>query len=63
MSSYGYKRCSKCGEEKPIEAFYRIRKNEEPRHSHCAECNNWYRNNKGNPRPRKYTPPVWVIRK
>jgi len=40
------KKCAKCGVVKPIEAFCRVRKNEEPRRSQCDVCRNSYKRNR-----------------
>lgn len=32
------KRCTKCGEERPEEDFYRVRKGQPQRHSRCKDC-------------------------
>ena len=39
----GTKRCSKCGEVKPLEEFRRDRSRKLGRHSRCRECERQYR--------------------
>lgn len=39
MPETAYKRCSKCGETKPLDSFYRQRARKDGRFPHCKACN------------------------
>jgi hypothetical protein len=38
MPSSDYKRCKTCGEEKPLEEFYRHKRTKDGRNTECKEC-------------------------
>jgi len=50
------KRCSKCGEVKPLSAFYRDRKKKDGRRSDCTEC---FKNAKRQARKEKMKDPIF----
>lgn len=38
MTSTAYKRCTKCGEEKPLAEYYKDKRRSDGRYSHCKPC-------------------------